>query len=270
LVFQSYALFPHMTVHQNIAFGLRMRHVPRGQQDKTVAEAMTMVGLEGLGDRNPAHLSGGQQQRVALARAIVTRPDLLLFDEPLSNLDANLRERLRVEIKELQRRLSITCLYVTHDQAEAMVMSDRIVVMNKGTIQQIGDPLTIYRQPANTFTAEFIGQTNILTARVVTSTPAGCEVDSPVGRLFSSTSQPVAGSDVLITWRPEDMVPCEPGMRNKVTARITHSAFLGNLTDLLLDVRGVALRAQRPGSASLRQGDDVVLCVPEDRIQILR
>jgi iron(III) transport system ATP-binding protein len=270
LVFQSYALFPHMTVQQNIAFGLRMRHVPRGQQEKTVAEAMTMVGLEGLGARNPAHLSGGQQQRVALARAIVTQPDLLLFDEPLSNLDANLRERLRVEIKELQRRLRITCLYVTHDQAEAMVMSDRIVVMNKGTIQQIGDPATIYRQPANSFTAEFIGQTNILTARIVSASSDGCELDSPVGRLFCARGPASADTEVLITWRPEDMVPYESGMRNRVSARVTHSAFMGNVTDLALDAGGVALRAQRPGSVPWQKGDDVVLGVAEDRIQILQ
>src|SRR5690606_27798850 len=140
-----------MTIRENIAFGLKMRKVPPGEQQARVDEVMAMVGLEGLRDRRPGTLSGGQQQRVALARAIVTRPDILLFDEPLSNLDAKLRERLRIEIRELQRRLKITSIYVTHDQTEAMVISDRIVVMNKGRIEQIGDPAYIYQRPTTSF-----------------------------------------------------------------------------------------------------------------------
>src|SRR5439155_1568413 len=170
------ALFPHMTVHQNIEFGLRMRRVPPAERKRRVGEAMAVVNLEGLADRRPANLSGGQQQRVALARAIVTQPDILLFDEPLSNLDAKLRERLRIEIRELQRRLGITTIYVTHDQAEALVISDRIAVMNDGRIEQIGDPLAIYRQPATSFTAEFIGQANVVTARLVASDQDGFEL----------------------------------------------------------------------------------------------
>src|SRR5581483_7812265 len=158
MVFQSYALFPHMNVRDNIAFGLQMRKVPKKQQHEQVHQVMALVGLEGLAERRPRELSGGQQQRVALARAVVTQPDILLFDEPLSNLDAKLRERLRIEIRELQRRLKITSIYVTHDQAEALVMSDRIAVMNHGRIEQYGDPFSIYRQPLNSFTAEFIGQ----------------------------------------------------------------------------------------------------------------
>jgi len=270
LVFQSYALFPHMTVHENIAFGLRMRHVPLHEREKAVGEAMEMVGLEGLADRKPGNLSGGQQQRVALARAIVTHPDVLLFDEPLSNLDAKLRERLRVEIRELQRRLQITSIYVTHDQAEAMVISDRIVVMNQGRIEQIGDPATIYRDPANSFTAEFIGQTNIFAARLVSVNSDGCELDSPVGRLISTRRPELATPDLLITWRPEDMVLFDTGMRNRVSAKVISSVFMGNLTDLVLDAEGVSLRVQRPGSVAWQLGETVVLGLPEDRIQILK
>ena len=270
LVFQSYALFPHMSVHENVAFGLRMRHVPRHERDKTVAEAMAMVGLEGLDDRKPEQLSGGQQQRVALARAIVTSPDVLLFDEPLSNLDAKLRERLRVEIRELQRRLKITCIYVTHDQAEAMVISDRIVVMNAGRIEQIGDPATIYRHPANSFTAEFIGQTNIVAARLVSVNSDGCELDSALGPLVSSRRPEHDAPEVLLTWRPEDMVPFETGMRNRVSAKVVSSVFMGNLTDLMFEVGGVTIRVQRPGSVPWQLGETVVMGLPEDRIQILK
>src|SRR6185312_12921256 len=162
MVFQSYALFPHMSVAENVGFGLLMRKLPKMESAARVAEALDLVSLTGLEDRRPGQLSGGQQQRVALARAIVTRPDILLFDEPLSNLDAKLREKVRVEIRELQRRLRITSIYVTHDQAEALVVSDRIVVMNRGRIEQIGDPDTIYRAPDNAFVADFIGLTNII------------------------------------------------------------------------------------------------------------
>ncbi len=167
MVFQSYALFPHMSVADNIAFGLRMRKLSAAERESRIAEALDMVSLCGLEKRRPGELSGGQQQRVALARAIVTRPDILLFDEPLSNLDAKLREKVRIEIRDLQRRLRITTLYVTHDQSEAMAISDRIVVMNGGRIEQEGDPATIYRQPRSAFVADFLGAANIV---VVTAT----------------------------------------------------------------------------------------------------
>ncbi|HEB10171.1 MAG TPA: ABC transporter ATP-binding protein [Spirochaetales bacterium] len=151
MCFQSYALFPHMTVQDNIRFGLRMQKVPIEEQTKRIDEILNIVGLKGLEHRKPAQLSGGQQQRVALARAVVIRPEILLFDEPLSNLDAKLRERVRVEIRELQKRLKITAVYVTHDQAEALVISDRIVIMNEGRIEQVGDPFSIYRSPISSF-----------------------------------------------------------------------------------------------------------------------
>ena len=160
VVFQDYALFPHLTAHQNVAFGLRMRQVPAPQIAARVREALELVQLAGLGERRPLELSGGQRQRVALARALVIRPSVLLLDEPLSNLDLKLREEMRVEIAGLQRRLRITTVFVTHDQGEALVMSDRIAVMNAGRIEQVGAPAEIYERPTSRFVAEFIGRMN--------------------------------------------------------------------------------------------------------------
>jgi len=270
MVFQSYALFPHMTVEQNIEFGLRMRHVSGQERAERVEEAMAIVGLEGLGKRKPGELSGGQQQRVALARAVVTQPDVLLFDEPLSNLDAKLRERLRIEIRELQRRLGITSIYVTHDQAEALVISDRIVVMNKGRIEQIGDPLTVYKQPATSFAAEFIGQANVLEAAVIAVTADGSELDSPIGRLFSSARVDPEQGRVLISWRPEDMVPFTLDIPNRIDATVRRTIFMGNLTEVALEVNGTVVRVERPGSVDWKVGDSITLGLAADRIQVLR
>ena len=160
VVFQDYALFPHMTAAENVAFGLRMRKIPAEETAQRVREALELVQLAGLGERRPLELSGGQRQRVALARALVIRPAVLLLDEPLSNLDLKLREEMRVEIATLQRRLGITTVFVTHDQGEALVMSDRIAVMNAGRIEQVGTPADIYERPATRFVAEFIGRMN--------------------------------------------------------------------------------------------------------------
>ena len=160
VVFQDYALFPHMTAAENVAFGLRMRKVSGDETSQRVREALELVQLSGLGERRPLELSGGQRQRVALARALVIRPAVLLLDEPLSNLDLKLREEMRVEIASLQRRLGITTVFVTHDQGEALVMSDRIAVMNAGRIEQVGTPADIYERPATRFVAEFIGRMN--------------------------------------------------------------------------------------------------------------
>ena len=166
-VFQSYALFPHMSVRENINFGLRMQKVARTEAEERVRQAIQMVSLAGFEERKPSQLSGGQRQRVALARAIVCRPKVLLLDEPLSALDAKLRHAMQVELKRLQQKLGITFVFVTHDQEEALTMSDRIAVINKGRIEQLGDASAIYHQPKTTFVANFIGQANILEAEVV-------------------------------------------------------------------------------------------------------
>ncbi|MGI6852145.1 ABC transporter ATP-binding protein [Mesorhizobium sp. 1B3] len=166
MIFQSYAVWPNMTVAQNVAFGLKLRGVSRGEAGTRVAEVLQLVKLDALAERYPSELSGGQQQRVALARAIVVKPDVLLLDEPLSNLDANLREEMRTEIKRLHRLFEMTTIYVTHDQSEAMTTSDRIVVMSKGKIEQIDDPVSLYRAPKTRFVASFIGRTNFLGVEV--------------------------------------------------------------------------------------------------------
>src|SRR5690242_1128795 len=167
MVFQSYAIWPHMTVYQNVAYALEVRRTPRDEVRRRTMEALERVGLAGLAERAAPHLSGGQQQRVALARAIVGRPSLLLFDEPLSNLDAKLRERMRAEIRELQQRLHLTAIYVTHDQAEALALSDTIAVMEAGKILALGSPREIYAAPASRFVADFVGATNIVRGRAL-------------------------------------------------------------------------------------------------------
>src|SRR5207247_696389 len=177
LVFQSYALFPHRTVRQNVAFGLRMQRTARVEIERLVADALALVQLPGHADRYPRQLSGGEQQRVALARAIVTRPAVLLLDEPLGALDKKLRERMQVELGRLQREIGVTTIYVTHDQEEALTMSDRIAVMKSGRIEQIGSPLEIYERPENTFVADFIGTTNLLHGRLVATDGAIATVD---------------------------------------------------------------------------------------------
>src|SRR6187401_833649 len=166
LVFQSYALFPHMSVAENIAFGLEMRSMPKAQMAPRIAEALRLVRLDHLGDRLPRQLSGGQQQRVALARALVFRPDVLLLDEPLSNLDAKLRQDVRVEIRELQRKLGLTTVMVTHDQEEALTMADRLVVMNEGSVCQVGSQRDLYERPATRFVAGFVGRSTFLAGTV--------------------------------------------------------------------------------------------------------
>jgi putative spermidine/putrescine transport system ATP-binding protein len=170
VVFQSYALFPHMTAAENVAFGLQMRGIARAEQKERVDQALALVGLSGLADRHPRRMSGGQQQRVALARALVIKPDVLLLDEPLSNLDAKLREEMQLELRQIQRSVGTTTILVTHDQSEAMALSDRIVVMNRGRVEQVAAPIEIYRAPATAFVARFLGKTNLLPATIAAGT----------------------------------------------------------------------------------------------------
>jgi putative spermidine/putrescine transport system ATP-binding protein len=211
LVFQSYALFPHLSVAENVAFGLRMRKLPQPAIDAKLTEVLRLVRLEGLAERLPRELSGGQQQRVALARALVIEPDILLLDEPLSNLDAKLRQEVRVEIRELQKKLGLTTVMVTHDQEEALTMADRLVVMSNGQVQQVGSQRDLYENPANTFVAGFVGRTNFLHGRVEapglfrseSGLPIRCHDEAPAdGRTLalrperlSLAAAPVAGAD---------------------------------------------------------------------------
>jgi iron(III) transport system ATP-binding protein len=232
MVFQSYAIFPHLTVAENVAFGLQMRSVPKRDISSRVRAILDLVELGGLEHRAPEQLSGGQQQRVALARAIITEPRVLLFDEPLSNLDAKLREQMRGEVRSLQRRLGITSVYVTHDQAEAMALSDRIVVMQAGRVQQEGSPFEIYARPANRFVADFIGRVNFIEGRVVAVEGqltrldvrgVSIEVPSPAAPL--STGHPAT-----LVVRPETIhlkptVTAEP---SAFRGTIRHAVYLGS------------------------------------------
>ena len=207
MVFQSYGLFPHMTVKENVAYGLRVKHVGKREINTRVKDVLALVGLVGLESRSVAKLSGGQQQRVALCRAIVTKPEVLLFDEPLSNLDAKLRKGTREQIRHLQQELGITSVYVTHDQAEAMSISDWVAVMEDGRLQQLGTAEEIYARPANRFVADFIGEANIVPGRIANSTPEGvllalCGCEIALDRLDTTFA---AGQAVDVVVRPEAM-----------------------------------------------------------------
>ena len=205
MVFQQYALFPHMSVFDNVAFGLRMRGTPRSEIRRLVEEAMALVRLGGLGERFPSQLSGGQQQRVALARAIVTKPAVLLLDEPLGALDKKLREQMQVEIRALQRQVGITTIFVTHDQEEALTLADRIAVMEHGEIVQIGTPTEIYERPRSRFVSDFIGVSNILEGKVVGRGAGGVVVGLPSGAHVSAApvDGPGIGDRVEVAVRPE-------------------------------------------------------------------
>ncbi|WP_254273964.1 ABC transporter ATP-binding protein [Haloarcula marina] len=227
IVFQSYALFPHMTVRENVAYGLQFHDV-EGDDDARVGELLELVDLRSLADRDPDQLSGGQRQRVALARALAPEPDVLLLDEPLSALDAKLRKRLRVQIKSIQRELGITTLYVTHDQAEALAVSDRVAVMQDGRLEHVGTPESVYREPASRFVAEFVGDNNVF-AGTVTGDGAGVAVDGvtlPLPR--DADANP--GDALTLAVRPEDIVigDADSGTETGLAATVETVEFLGD------------------------------------------
>ena len=276
MVFQSYAIWPHMTVYQNVAYALEVKRTPRAQIRPRVIEALELVGLAGLAERAAPNLSGGQQQRVALARAVVGRPRLLLFDEPLSNLDAKLRERMRHEIRELQQRLGITALYVTHDQAEALAMSDTIAVMSAGRILALGAPRELYVAPGNRFVADFVGLTNIVRGRVRAPAEAGGigEVDVAFGRLRCRCPgglRPGEAVEVLI--RPENIVasPAQPGTRENVwQAVVEHVTFLGEHQDATVRLGETRLRIRVAPWIELAGGQPIYLEMIAQRCSAIR
>ena len=237
-VFQNYALFPHMTVRDNVAFGLRMQSCPKGEIEGRVLEALRMVHLEQYADRRPHQLSGGQQQRVAIARAVVNKPLVLLLYEPFSALDYKLRRAMQLEIKRLQRRLGITFVFVTHDQEEAFAMSDRVVVMNQGRIEQIGTPQEIYEEPSNLYVARFVGEINILPARIMSVPGEGIYIADISGRRFTlRTSRSFAAGDrVNVLLRPEDIrVYAHDDERPEgpyLTGRIEETVYKGATVDI--------------------------------------
>ena len=231
VVFQDYALFPHMTVAQNVGFGLKMRRVERGEIAARVEAALDLVKLGGLGERRPLQLSGGQRQRVALARALVIRPTVLLLDEPLSNLDLKLREEMRAEIAALQRRLAITTVFVTHDQGEALAMSDRIAVMNAGAIEQIGRPAEIYERPATHFVADFLGRTNVMPAHVTQSGATRVAIATVQGAALEVVTAHAlqTGAPALLAVRPERASVASAPVAGSLSlrARVTQILYLG-------------------------------------------
>lgn len=270
IVFQSYALFPNLTIERNVAYGLENAGRPKQEIAARVTELLELVGLPDQGKKYPAQLSGGQQQRIALARAIATSPGLLLLDEPLSALDAKVRVHLRHEVKELQRKLGVTTIMVTHDQEEALSMADRIVVMNHGTIEQVGTPLEIYREPTTLFVADFIGAMNQMSA---IAGPAGTLI---VGNksLASHHSQFNEGEKVIAAIRPEDITPVESGVEDAIKVSIEEMEFLGSFyratircpelgdVELLADLSINAVRR-----LDLSIGTSMSVHIPADRLK---
>jgi putative spermidine/putrescine transport system ATP-binding protein len=265
VVFQNYALFPHLTVADNIAFPLSVRKRPRAEIDERVARALDMVKLAGLGGRRPSQLSGGQQQRVALARALIFEPQLILLDEPLGALDKQLREEMQYELKRLHRALGVTMIYVTHDQVEAMTMSDRVAVFHAGRIQQLTDPRTLYEEPANAFVARFVGENNRLSGTVESVSGRACRITLPGGGLISclAAGALAPGGHAVISVRPEQIAVGEAAgaCANRFVARVEDMAYLGDHVRLRLGSEAglefIAKLAIR--GASFGRGDTVSL-----------
>ena len=267
MVFQNYALWPHMKVQENVAYGLKVRKVPSDEIKKRVSEALELVKLGGLEDRFPSQLSGGQQQRVALARVLVINPEVLLLDEPLSNLDAKLRVEMREEIKDLQRELGITTVYVTHDQEEAMVISDRIAIQNLGVIRQVGSPTEIYRRPNSLFIATFIGRGTILEGAVESlGEPATVRAGSLALKGYPSVPEIElgAGMRVACVLRPESFLmkpPDEP--YNEFEGTTEWAAFVGHHTEVRMDVAGHKLIVDVPSDVETPVGQKLRVYAPQ-------
>ncbi|MGQ9494375.1 MAG: ABC transporter ATP-binding protein [Anaerolineae bacterium] len=265
MVFQSYAVWPHMNVFDNVAYPLKLKKMSRQEIARRVEKTLVLVKLEGLASRYPHQLSGGQQQRVALARALVMEPEILLLDEPLSNLDAKLREGMRYEIVELQRRLQMTIVYVTHDQVEAMSISHRVAIMEQGAILQVGTPREIYETPANAFVADFIGRANLLQCLVLghRDNLIQCELPcDPAGYQLECTGLPdvyPVGHQAVVAIRPENIEirPYQGGLAGTILQKL----YLGNCFEYLVRVGDLKLRAETPPHIEFQEGQQVTLVI---------
>ena len=278
MVFQNYAVWPHMKVFNNIVYGLKLEKISKQRIRERGQQVLELVGLDGLEERYPAQLSGGQQQRVALARALVRNPKVLLLDEPLSNLDAKLREELRFEIKSLVRRMGITSVYVTHDQAEAMVISDRIAVMNSGNVVQIGTAHEIYEKPANRFVADFIGTMNFMSGEVVQvlqdtdAVYVRTELSEKMLCTTNSITATTPGKKVYASIRPEDVeVFTEPpqARENLFKGTIAHKAYLGNFLYFFVSVNDTMIRVQAPHHLPQEEGQELYLFLNPKKCMVL-
>ena len=261
LVFQNYALFPHKNVFDNVAFGLKYRNVPKADIARKVARALEMVRLPGSERKLPSQLSGGQQQRIALARAIVFEPEVLLLDEPLSALDANMREEMRVEIKKIQKQTGITAIFVTHDQEEALSMSDRIVVMNAGAVEQVGTPQEVYETPATAFVADFLGKANMLKGRVTGAGETSATVALDAGQTVEvETPRPLAsGAGVTVVVRPQKLAIAPGGAANRLKGSVISTSYLGSGIVYEVSIgENAVIRAHMPvGGRIAREGETV-------------
>ena len=271
MLFQSYAVWPHKTVAENVTHGLKFRDAPRAEWPRRLREALALVRLEGFADRYPGELSGGQQQRVALARALIVEPAILLLDEPLSNLDAHLREEMRFEIRRVHEALQITTVYVTHDQAEAMVTSDRIAVMNAGGIEQVGTPIEIYERPATAFVAGFIGRTNLLRGQVADGGRVACE--GGLALVVPAGPEPPDKATVSVSIRPHAIAlapatgapapgPAEARPPHNVfPGTVTRAAYFGDAMDYQVAITGTATTLRVAGPPAPRFAVDQAVVV---------
>jgi iron(III) transport system ATP-binding protein len=277
LVFQNYALWPHMTVFQNLAFGLKLKKMTQPQIEEKVAEGLAIVKLAELSDRYPRQLSGGQQQRVALSRALVLEPDILLLDEPLSNLDALLREQMRFEIAQLHKQHGITTIYVTHDQTEAMVISDRIAVLNEGRLMQLGTPSDIYAKPANKFVAGFMGTTNFIRGKVLATAGDHTQVRTHDGLTLYGRSDGLAkGQPVHVAVRPENIEFVSERQdtghnvdRNMFDAKIARATYVGEVIDYQINLGDSLIRARGNIRGQKAVGEIVRIHLDPDQLVVL-
>ncbi|MCB0047153.1 MAG: ABC transporter ATP-binding protein [Caldilineaceae bacterium] len=277
MVFQSYALFPHLSVYDNIAYGLKIKKLSRQEIRRQVDDVMSLAELEGLGNRAPNQLSGGQQQRVALARALVMQPKVLLFDEPLSNLDAKLRVQMRSEIRRIQQESGITSVYVTHDQDEAMALSDRIVVMHQGRIQQAGSAINIYRRPVNRFVADFIGRANFLPVTVNGRTGQDWDVafyDTPISIPAAADENLSPGEEGVLMVRPESIHLTPPGGNalGDFVGKVIRRTYLGEQVEYVVLIHGeeiIVVHHDPSEEELLPEGADAALAFIRDNLYLL-
>lgn len=271
MVFQNYAIFPHLTVRKNVEFGLKNRKLPKEEIKEKADKFMALMKIEEYADRLPEKLSGGQQQRVALARALAIEPDVLLMDEPLSNLDAKLRVEMRTVIKDIQNRLGITTVYVTHDQEEAMAVSDRIAVMSGGVIQQIGAPKRLYQRPANRFVATFIGRSNIMPANVyIEGDEAGLIFEGGYKQPMRNLVNVTDGQPVIVSVRPEELL-IDPSATHGMRARVAYSTFLGLNTHYQVefeDETRCEIIQESQIDDIIENGSEICLVVNPDKINV--